>query len=52
MAMADLPVQNFQMLFAEHPLPMFIYDIETLRFLEVNQAAQTKSRPARPNSAS
>src|SRR5688572_18186847 len=26
-------------LFADHPLPMWIYDLETLRFLEVNDAA-------------
>jgi PAS domain S-box-containing protein len=40
--MAELPFKDFQMLFAEHPLPMFIYDVETLHFLEVNKAALTK----------
>jgi PAS domain S-box-containing protein len=30
--------QVFQF-FANHPLPMWVYDLETLRFLEVNEAA-------------
>jgi PAS domain S-box-containing protein len=29
----------FRALFAAHPLPMWVYDLETLRFLEVNDAA-------------
>ena len=30
---------KFRLLFAANPLPMWVYDIETLRFLEVNDAA-------------
>jgi len=30
---------SFRSLFAGNPLPMWIYDVETLRFLEVNEAA-------------
>jgi len=30
---------RFQLLFANNPLPMWVYDLETLRFLEVNEAA-------------
>jgi PAS domain S-box-containing protein len=30
---------DFRRLFERNPLPMYIYDLETLRFLEVNQAA-------------
>ncbi|HCZ33947.1 MAG TPA: hypothetical protein DHV93_11145, partial [Holophagaceae bacterium] len=29
----------FQELFRRHPVPMWIYDLQTLRFLEVNDAA-------------
>src|SRR5262249_38412604 len=29
----------FSFLFAHNPLPMWVYDLETLRFLEVNNAA-------------
>lgn len=29
----------FELLFAHHPEPMWIYDLETLRFIEVNNAA-------------
>ena len=29
----------FQLLLAANPLPMFVYDLETLRFVEVNDAA-------------
>ncbi|WP_243304112.1 PAS domain-containing hybrid sensor histidine kinase/response regulator [Geothrix oryzisoli] len=29
----------FQELFRRHPVPMWIYDLETLKFLEVNEAA-------------
>jgi diguanylate cyclase (GGDEF)-like protein/PAS domain S-box-containing protein len=31
--------ESFQSLFAHHPHPMYVYDVETLRFLEVNQCA-------------
>jgi PAS domain S-box-containing protein len=31
--------RKFRVLFAENPQPMWIYDLETLRFLEVNNAA-------------
>jgi PAS domain S-box-containing protein len=31
--------QTFRMLFANNPLPMWVYDLQTLRFLEVNEAA-------------
>jgi hypothetical protein len=34
--MAELPLDVFRILFVEHPLPMFIYDAETLQILEVN----------------
>jgi diguanylate cyclase (GGDEF)-like protein/PAS domain S-box-containing protein len=30
---------NFRLLFANNPQPMWVYDLETLRFLEVNLAA-------------
>jgi PAS domain S-box-containing protein len=30
---------KFHLLFADNPLPMWVYDLETLRFLEVNDAA-------------
>src|SRR5438132_2151042 len=30
---------RFLVLFADNPLPMWVYDAETLRFLEVNNAA-------------
>jgi two-component system sensor histidine kinase/response regulator len=30
---------SFRLLFANNPLPMWVYDVETLRFLEVNHAA-------------
>ena len=30
---------KFRLLFAHNPLPMYVYDAETLRFLEVNDAA-------------
>jgi len=32
----------FRLLFKNHPLPMWIYDIKTLAFLEVNHAAIDK----------
>jgi PAS domain S-box-containing protein len=31
--------ERFTVLFAGHPLPMWIYDLETLAFLDVNEAA-------------
>jgi PAS domain S-box-containing protein len=31
--------QSFRQLFVSHPLPMWLFDIETLAFLEVNDAA-------------
>ncbi|MDM7324856.1 MAG: PAS domain S-box protein [Thermus sp.] len=34
--------ERFRLLFQAHPLPMWIYEPETLRFLEVNQAAVDK----------
>jgi diguanylate cyclase (GGDEF)-like protein/PAS domain S-box-containing protein len=33
--------KDFRMLFAHHPHPMWVYDSETLRFVEVNEAALT-----------
>ncbi len=30
---------RFRLLFASHPHPMWVYDLETLQFLEVNEAA-------------
>ncbi|MFZ5856806.1 MAG: PAS domain S-box protein [Chloroflexota bacterium] len=34
--------EPFQLLFQNHPLPMWIYDLKTLAFLEVNDAAVEK----------
>jgi hypothetical protein len=31
--------QRYRLLFERHPLPMWVYDVETLRFLAVNDAA-------------
>lgn len=31
--------ESFRLLFASHPQPMWVYDLETLAFLEVNNAA-------------
>ncbi len=31
--------EDFRMLFAHHPHPMWVYDSDTLRFVEVNEAA-------------
>ena len=31
--------ESFRILFEQHPHPMWVYDLETLRFLEVNQCA-------------
>ena len=31
--------ESFRSLFEQHPHPMWVYDLETLRFLEVNQCA-------------
>ena len=33
---------NFDLLFKNHPLPVWIYDLQTLAFLEVNDAAVKK----------
>jgi len=32
-------IETFRLLFASNPLPMWVYDLETLAFLEVNDAA-------------
>ena len=32
---------SFRLLFADNPLPMWVYDVETSRFLQVNDAAVT-----------
>jgi hypothetical protein len=34
--------EQFQILFQHHPQPMFVYDRETLEYLEVNEAAVAK----------
>lgn len=31
--------EGFRLLFFNHPEPMWVYDLETLAFLEVNEAA-------------
>src|SRR3954465_4525172 len=31
--------RGYQLLFENNPLPMWVYDLETLRFLAVNEAA-------------
>ena len=31
--------ESFRVLFEQHPHPMWVYDLETLRFLEVNECA-------------
>jgi PAS domain S-box-containing protein len=36
---AQLSERNYRMLFEDHPQPMWIYDIESLEFLQVNEAA-------------
>jgi len=33
---------TFRQLFADNPMPMWVYDVETLRFLDVNDAAVDK----------
>src|SRR3990172_339343 len=38
----DASQVNFDFLFKNHPIPMWIYDIKTLAFLEVNDAAVEK----------
>jgi hypothetical protein len=30
---------TFRLLFDNHPVPMWVYDLESLAFLEVNEAA-------------
>jgi PAS domain S-box-containing protein len=39
--------ENFRLLFIKHPLPVWVCDPETLRFVEVNEAAVTCSGYAR-----
>jgi PAS domain S-box-containing protein len=34
--------QQYRLLFDNHPLPMWVYDTETLKFLQVNEAAVAK----------
>ena len=34
--------RGYELLFAQHPHPMWVYDEETLRFLDVNDAATAK----------
>lgn len=34
--------ERYSAMFARHPYPMWVYDVDTLRFLEVNQAAIEK----------
>ena len=36
-----LTESGLQFLFASHPLPMYVYDLETFQFLQVNDAAVT-----------
>ena len=36
------PVDSFRLLFHHHPLPMWIYDLGSLAFLEVNDTAVEK----------
>ncbi|HEX4834859.1 MAG TPA: PAS domain S-box protein [bacterium] len=36
------PPDGFKLLFANNPLPMWVYDLETLLFLEVNDAAMVQ----------
>ena len=38
---------SFQLLFHEHPLPMWVVDGETLQFLAVNASAVKKDRDER-----
>lgn len=38
----DTSKVNFDLLFKNHPIPMWIYDLKTLAFLEVNDAAVEK----------
>jgi PAS domain S-box-containing protein len=38
----DADRDGFTLLFENHPIPMWIYDLETLAFMDVNDAAQKK----------
>lgn len=38
-SMLDLAVGNLDFLFARHPRPMWVFDLKTLQFLAVNDAA-------------
>ncbi len=44
---ARISPASFRLLFASNPLPMWVYDLETLAFLEVNDAAIAKYGYAR-----
>jgi len=35
-------MESYRLLFEKNPLPMWVFDIETLRFLDVNDAAVQK----------
>ena len=39
MTVQDPGEQRYRLLFERHPLPMWVYDAQTLRFLAVNDAA-------------
>ncbi len=39
--LADADPTLFRQMFVHHPLPMWVYDVETLRFVDVNDAAVT-----------
>lgn len=38
----EMSEAGYRLLFEKHPLPMWVYDLETLRFLAVNDAAVSK----------
>ncbi|WKZ37327.1 MAG: PAS domain S-box protein [Anaerolineales bacterium] len=41
-APSSMQGDSFEMLFKNHPIPMWVYDLETLAFLDVNDAAVKK----------
>jgi hypothetical protein len=41
---------RFKYLFEAHPQPMWVYDLETLRFLVVNAAPSPSTATPKPNS--
>ena len=47
-AMADSSDQQYRRLFEQNPIPMWVYDPETLRFLKVNEAAVAHYGYSRP----